>query len=75
MVCIFCLLFFPYLLTFVEGLLLPFLCIHTCVTLSIKRQSPVQCLHELSLAKCGQLIVNGFISEEIDDMITFICEH
>ena len=41
--------------------------------LSIKRQSLVQCLHELSLAKCSQLIVNGFISEEIDDMITFIC--
>ena len=41
--------------------------------LSIKRQSLVQCLHELSLAKCSQLIVNGFISEEINDMITFIC--
>ena len=35
--------------------------------LSIKRL--VQCLHELSLAKCSQLIVNGFISEEIDDML------
>ena len=42
-------------------------------SLSIKRQSLVQCLHELSLAKCSQLIVNGFISEEIDDVITFIC--
>ena len=41
--------------------------------LSIKRQSLVQCLHELSLVKGSQLIVNGFISEEIDDMITFIC--
>ena len=41
--------------------------------LSIIRQSLVQCLHELSLAKCGQLIVNGLISEEIEDMITFIC--
>ena len=40
--------------------------------LSIKRQSLLQCLHELSLAKCSQLIVNRFISEEIDDMITFI---
>ena len=39
----------------------------------LKRQSLVQCLHELSLAKCSQLIVNEFISEEIDDMITFIC--
>ena len=41
--------------------------------LSIKRQSLLQCLHELSLAKCNQLIVNGFISEDIDDMTTFIC--
>ena len=41
--------------------------------LSIKRQSLVQCLHELLLVKGSQLIVNGFISEEIDDMITFIC--
>ena len=41
--------------------------------LSIKGQSLIQCLHELSLAKCSQLMVNGFISEEIDDMITFIC--
>ena len=41
--------------------------------LSIKGQSLVQCLHELSLAKCSNLIVNGFNSEEIDDMITFIC--
>ena len=42
--------------------------------LSIKRQSLVQCLHELSLVKGSQyIIVNGFISEEIDDMITFIC--
>ena len=41
--------------------------------LSIKRQSLVQCLHVHSLAKCSQLIVNGFLSEEIDDMITFIC--
>ena len=32
--------------------------------LSIKRQSPVQYLHELSLAKCSQLIVNRFISEK-----------
>ena len=40
--------------------------------ISIKRQSLVQCLHELSLVKGSQLIVNGFISEEIDDMITFI---
>ena len=41
--------------------------------LSFKRQSlvVVQCLQELSLAKCSKLIVNGFISEEIDDMITF----
>ena len=30
-------------------------------------------LYELSLAKCSQLIVNRFISEEIDDMITCIC--
>ena len=43
--------------------------------LSINRQSLVQCLHELSLAKCSQFIVNGFISEEIDDMITFICSN
>ena len=41
--------------------------------LNIKRQSLVLCLHELSLAKCSQLIVNGFISEEIGDIITFIC--
>ena len=41
--------------------------------LSIKRQLLVQCLHEPSLVKGSQLIVNGFISEEIDDMITFIC--
>ena len=41
--------------------------------LSIKRQSLVQCLHELLLVKGSQLIVNGFINEEIDDMITFIC--
>ena len=41
--------------------------------LSIKRQSLVQCLHELSLAKCNQLIVNEFISKDIDDMTTFIC--
>ena len=41
--------------------------------LCINRQSLVQCLHELSLAKCSQLIVNGFISEEIDDMVSFIC--
>ena len=41
--------------------------------LSIKRQSLVQCLHELSLTKCSQLIVNGIISEEINDMITLIC--
>ena len=41
--------------------------------LSSKGQSLVQWLHELSLAKCSQLIVNGCISEEIDDMITFIC--
>ena len=41
--------------------------------LSIKRQSLVQCLHELSLAKCSQLIVNGCISDEINDIITFIC--
>ena len=41
--------------------------------LSIKRHSLAQCLHELSLAKCSQLLVNGFIGEEIDDMITFIC--
>ena len=41
--------------------------------LSIKRQSLVQCLHELLLVKGSQLIVNGFISKEIDDMITFIC--
>ena len=27
----------------------------------------------MSLVKGSQLIVNGFISEEIDDMITFIC--
>ena len=40
---------------------------------SIKRQSLVQCLHELSMVKGSQLIVNVFISEEIDDMITFIC--
>ena len=33
--------------------------------LSIKRQSLVQCLHELSLVRDSQLIVNGFISEEI----------
>ena len=33
----------------------------------------VQCLHELLLVKGSQLIVNGFISKEIDDMITFIC--
>ena len=37
--------------------------------LSIKRQF----LHELSLAKCSQLVVNGFISEKIDDIITFTC--
>ena len=43
------------------------------VPLSIKKQSLVQCLHELSLAKCRQLIVNGFIGEEIGDIITFIC--
>ena len=36
--------------------------------LGIKRQSLVQCLHELSLAICSQLIVNGFISEEINDI-------
>ena len=40
--------------------------------LSIKRQSFGQCLHELLLAKCSQLIVNWFVSEEIDDLITFI---
>ena len=34
--------------------------------LSIERQSLVQCLHELSLVKGSQLIVNGFIGEEID---------
>ena len=33
----------------------------------------IEGLHELSLAECSQLIVNGCISEEIDDMITFIC--
>ena len=43
------------------------------VPLSIESQSLVQCLHKLSLAKCSQLIVNEFISEEIDDMITFVC--
>ena len=32
-----------------------------------------KCLHELLLVKGSQLIVNGFISKEIDDMITFIC--
>ena len=42
-------------------------------TLSIKRQSLVQSMHKLSLAKCSQFIVNGFIGEDIDDMITFIC--
>ena len=41
--------------------------------LSFKRQSLVQCLHEQSLAKCSQLIVNGCISDEINDIITFIC--
>ena len=41
--------------------------------LSIKRQSLVQCLHELSLAKCSQLIVNGFISEEIEEITAFNC--
>ena len=37
--------------------------------LSIKRQSLAQCLHELSLAKCSQLLDNGFMSEEIDSLI------
>ena len=40
--------------------------------LSIERQSLITCLQELPLAKCRQLIVNGFISEELDDMINFI---
>ena len=40
--------------------------------LSIKRQSLVQCLHKLLLAKCSQLRVTEFINEEIDDTITFI---
>ena len=40
--------------------------------LSIERQSLIKCLQELSLAKCKQLIVNGFISEELNDMINFI---
>ena len=30
-------------------------------------------VHGRSGVKGSQLIVNGFISEEIDDMITFIC--
>ena len=37
--------------------------------LSIERQSLTKCLRELSLAK---LRVNGFISEELDDIINFI---
>ena len=41
-------------------------------SLSINGQSLLQCLHELLLDKCSKLIVNGYISEEIDDMITFI---
>ena len=41
--------------------------------LSVERKLLVHCLHELSLAKCSQLIINRFISDEIDDMITFIC--
>ena len=40
--------------------------------LSIERQSRITCLQELSLAKCWQLIVNGFNSEDLDDMINFI---
>ena len=40
--------------------------------LSIEKQSLIKCLQELSLAKCRQLIVNGFISKELDDMINFI---
>ena len=32
----------------------------------------IKCLHELSLDKCRLLLVNGFISEELDDMINCI---
>ena len=35
--------------------------------LSIERPSLNKCLHDLSLAKCSQLAVNGLNSEEIDD--------
>ena len=41
-------------------------------SMSIERQSLIKCLQELSLAECRQLIVYGFISEELDDMINFI---
>ena len=40
--------------------------------LSIERQSLIKCLQELPLVKCRQLIVNRFISKELDDMINFI---
>ena len=40
--------------------------------LSIERQSLIKCVQELPLTKCRQLIVNGFISEELDDMINFL---
>ena len=33
--------------------------------LSIKRQSLIKCLHELSLAKCSQLTVNGYIVRKL----------
>ena len=41
--------------------------------LSIERQSLITCLQELSLAKCRQLIVNGFNNGDLDDMINFVC--
>ena len=41
--------------------------------LSIERQSLITCLQELSLAKCRQLIVNGFNNRDLDDMINFVC--
>ena len=46
----------------------------TCETepLSIEGQSIIKCLQKLPLAKCDQLIVNGVISEELDDMINYI---
>ena len=42
------------------------------VPLSIERQLLMKCLQKLSLAKCRQVIGNGFLSEELRDMINLI---